>query len=128
MIPYSLSYLIFTSSILSIPLNLCFLTSTVYVLLLFFISSSEIMTFIIKIPEPPLIIARIFVERILSNLPFSSKVVKSRTLFLLLSLVQSLFCPLGKNAYFFGQSIQLILPPKSSPQITSVFFCYILSI
>ena len=83
------SYLIFTSSTLSMPLNLCFLISTIYFLLLFFISSPEIMIFIITIPEPPLIIAHIFEERILSNLPFSTKVLKSGTLYLLISLVQS---------------------------------------
>ena len=80
--PFSLnsSYLIFTSSVLSIPINLCFLTSTVYFLLHLFISTPEIIIFIITIPEPPL-----------SNLPFSSKILKSGTLCLPLSLVQSLF-------------------------------------
>ena len=88
---------------LSIPPNLCFLVSTVYSLLLFFISSPEIMIFIITIPEQLLIIAHkhVFAERILSNLPFSSKVLKSGTLCLLLSLVQSLFCPLGKKCLPF---------------------------
>ena len=53
------SYLIFTSLILSILLNLSFLISTVYPLILFFISSPEIMIFIITIPEQLQIIAHI---------------------------------------------------------------------